>query len=179
MPIYESSRGHNEYEPYPAYQNNASPRNSRDTQLMDYGPEPFVINIEEATTENNTFRTALWTGENFQVTLMSIPVGEDIGLELHPDVDQFIRIEEGEGLVEMGDNRDMLYFQQEVADDFAIMVPAGKWHNVTNTGDTPLKLYAIYAPPEHPPGTIHKTKADAEAAEEYYMASFRSMPPYF
>lgn len=134
--------------------------------IKDYGGQPFVLDIEEATTQNRTFRTALWTGDHLQVTLMSIAVGDDIGLELHPDVDQFLRIEEGQGLVQMGDTKDQLNFQQQVSDDFAIMVPAGKWHNLTNTGQQPLKLYSIYAPPEHPFGTVHKTKADAMAAEE-------------
>ena len=144
--------------------------------LKDYGPESLVINIDEATKKNKNFRTTLWTGENSQVTLMSIPVNEDIGLEVHPDVDQFIRIEEGEGIVQMGDTKDMLDFQQRVYDDYAIMVPAGKWHNLTNTGNEPLKIYAIYSPPEHPPGTIHKTKEDDD---DYYMASISSMPPYY
>ncbi len=135
-------------------------------RLKDYGPEPFVINIEEATKQNNTYRTALWTGENLQVTLMSINVGEDIGLEIHPDVDQFIRIEEGEGIVKMGDRKNMLDYQKNIYDNFAIMIPAGKWHNIINTGNTPLKLYSIYAPPHHPHGTVHKTKAMAQAAEE-------------
>lgn len=135
------------------------------TGLEDYGPEPFVINIEEATTQNNTFRTALWTGKHLQVTLMSIPVGSDIGLEVHPSTDQFLRIEEGQGLVKMGDSRDNLNFQKTVSDDFAIVIPAGKWHNVVNTGNRPLKLYSIYAPPHHPHGTVHQTKADAEKAE--------------
>ncbi|MCY6482981.1 cupin domain-containing protein [Clostridium aestuarii] len=137
-------------------------------KLKDYGPEPFVFNIEEATKQNNTFRTALWTGDNLQLTLMSIDVGDDIGLEVHPEGDQFIRIEEGQGLVKMGDSKDKLNFQAKVYDDYAIMIPAGKWHNVINTGDKPLKLYALYAPPEHPRDTVHKTKADAEAAEENY-----------
>lgn len=137
-------------------------------KLKDYGPEPYVVDIEEATKQNNTFRTALWTGDNLQVTLMSIRVGDDIGLEVHPTVDQFIRIEEGQGLVEMGDTKDNLDFKEKVFDDYAIMIPAGKWHNVINTGDKPLKLYAIYAPPEHPRGTIHETKADAEADEKNY-----------
>lgn len=136
-------------------------------ELKDYGPEPFVINIDEATKQNDTYRTALWTGSNLQVTLMSIKVGEDIGLEVHPTGDQFIRIEEGRGLVQMGDTKDKLDFQKKVYDDYAIMIPAGKWHNIINTGDKPLKLYAIYAPPEHPYGTVHETKAIAEAAEEY------------
>lgn len=133
--------------------------------LKDYGPQPFVINIEEAAKQNSTFRTALWTGKQFQVTLMSIGVGEDIGLEVHPSTDQFLRVEEGQGLVEMGERKDQLTFQKQVYDDDAIMVPAGMWHNLTNTGNEPLKLYVIYAPPEHPRGTVHPTKADAEAAE--------------
>lgn len=135
-------------------------------KLKDYGPEPFVINIDEATKKNNTYRTALWTGSYLQVTLMSINVGEDIGLEVHPMGDQFIRIEEGQGLVQMGDRIDKLDFEKKVYDDYAIMIPAGKWHNIINTGDKPLKLYAIYAPPEHPRGTVHETKEIAEAAEE-------------
>ncbi|PWA06007.1 cupin domain-containing protein [Pueribacillus theae] len=134
--------------------------------LKDHGKDPFVVNINQAAKQNNTFRTAIWTGNHLQVTLMSINVGEAIGLELHPDVDQFLRIEEGQGLVQMGKSKDSLNFVRHVCDDSAIMVPAGTWHNVTNIGNTPLKLYSIYAPPEHPFGTVHKTKADAIAAEE-------------
>ncbi|WP_175991644.1 cupin domain-containing protein [Bacillus sp. Marseille-Q1617] len=133
---------------------------------MDYGPEPFTIDIEEATVSNNTFRTALWTGEHLQVTLMSIGVGEDIGLENHPELDQFLRIEQGQGVVQMGNDPNNLTFQRNVEDDYAIVIPAGTWHNLTNTGNEPLKLYSIYAPPQHPKGTVHKTKADAMAAEE-------------
>ena len=134
--------------------------------LKDYGPNPFVINIEEATEQNNTFRTALWTGTDLQVTLMSIDIGDDIGLEVHETGDQFIRIEEGQGLVKMGDSKDKLDFQKMIYEDYAIMIPAGKWHNVINTGNKPLKLYAIYAPPEHESGTVHQTKSDAELAEQ-------------
>lgn len=133
--------------------------------LNDYGSKPFVVNINKVTKQNNTFRTALWTGKHLQVTVMSINVGEDIGLEVHPTVDQFLRVEEGRGIVQMGDEKENLYFQKKVYDDYAIMVPAGKWHNVINTGNTPLKLYSIYAPPEHPFGTVHETKEDAMAAE--------------
>ncbi|WP_423237102.1 cupin domain-containing protein [Clostridium peptidivorans] len=162
QPIYNSDfsgQFDNQYVP------NESENNSL-IKLKDYGPKPFVVNIEEATKQNNTFRTALWTGNHLQLTLMSINVGEDIGLELHPDLDQFIRIEEGEGLVKMGDRKDKLNFQAKVCDDFAFIIPAGKWHNLINTGNKPIKLYSIYAPPQHPHGTVHETKADAEAAEE-------------
>jgi mannose-6-phosphate isomerase-like protein (cupin superfamily) len=136
--------------------------------IKDYGPAPIAINIEDATKQNTAFRQALWTGKHLQVTLMSINVGEDIGLERHPNLDQFIRIEEGHGLIMMGDKKDRLDFQQQVHDDFAIIIPAGKWHNLINTGHTPLKLYSIYAPPQHPHGTVHQTKADAIAAEKHH-----------
>lgn len=135
----------------------------RDTS--DYGPEPFVVNIETATVQNPNFRTALWTGTHLQLTLMSIPVGGEIGLEIHPGTDQFLRVEEGYGLVKMGSSKDKLNYQHEVRDGYAIFVPANTWHNVMNMGNRPLKLYSIYAPPHHPHGTIHKTKEDAEAAE--------------
>ncbi|MDR7319277.1 mannose-6-phosphate isomerase-like protein (cupin superfamily) [Brevibacillus nitrificans] len=92
---------------------------------------------------------------------MSINVGDDIGLEVHPTTDQFIRIEEGQGLVQMGDSKEHLDFQEMAYDGYAIMVPAGKWHNLINTGNTPLKVYVIYAPPHHPFGTVHATKAKA------------------
>lgn len=142
------------------------PKNSNPITLKDYGPDPLAFDIEEATKQNSYFRTALWTGEHLQLTLMSINVGEDIGLEVHPDLDQFIRIEQGQGLVEMGDREDRLDFQANVRDDYAFIIPAGKYHNLINTGNVPLKLYSIYAPPEHPHGTVHETKADAMAAEE-------------
>jgi mannose-6-phosphate isomerase-like protein (cupin superfamily) len=132
-------------------------------EIKDYGPNPFVINIEEATEQNNTFRSTLWTGDHLQLTLMSLNPGEDIGLEMHPDVDQFIRIEEGRGIVQMGGSEDNLDFEEMVSEDFIFIIPAGKWHNLTNIGRTPLKVYSIYAPPEHPHGTVHETKAEAEA----------------
>lgn len=133
--------------------------------LTDYGPEPFVINIEMAAKRNRNYRTALWTGENLQVTLMCIGVGEDIGLEVHPDVDQFVRIEDGWGITRMGPSKDCLNFARRVCRGDAIMVPAGTWHNVINAGNRPLKLYTIYAPPEHPRGTVHRTKAEAQNME--------------
>nr|WP_242943123.1 cupin domain-containing protein [Hydrogenoanaerobacterium saccharovorans] len=134
-------------------------------KLKDYGPDPIVVNIDKATKQNNNYRTALWTGNHLQLTLMSIPPGGDIGLEVHPKVDQFIRIEDGEGLVKMGDSEQNLRFQQKVKDDYAILVPAGTWHNIINTGNKPLKLYTIYAPPQHPHGTVQETKEIAQAEE--------------
>jgi len=132
----------------------------------DYGPLPIVVNIEQATLANDAFRRALWTGNHLQLTLMSIPVGEDIGVEMHPDVDQFIRVEQGEGLAQFGDRRDNLFFRRRVGPSDAVLIPAGTWHNIKNTGNVPLKVYSIYAPPQHPRGTVHQTKADAMAAED-------------
>lgn len=146
--------------------------------LKDYGSEPFVVNINEAAKQNNTYRTALWTGKHLQVTLMSINVGEDIGLEIHPNVDQFLRIEQGQGIVQMGKSKDNLNFKRNAYDDFAIMIPAGTWHNVINTGNIPLKLYSIYAPPNHSFGTVHVTKADALAVEEDYSHGNRNTVGY-
>lgn len=133
--------------------------------LKDYGPHPFVINIEKATRQNDTFRTALWTGNHFQVTLMSLNVGEDIGTEIHPELDQFLRIEQGRGLTKMGYTRENMNLQANVAEDDVVIIPAGTWHNLINTGNIPLRLYSIYAPPQHPRGTVHRTRADAMAAE--------------
>jgi mannose-6-phosphate isomerase-like protein (cupin superfamily) len=132
--------------------------------MQDQGPEPYVVDIEDATLSNDTFRTALWTGAHLQLTVMSIPVGGEVGLEMHDDRDQFLRIESGRARVQMGPERDDLRFDREVEDDWVILVPAGSWHNVTNLGDEPLKLYSLYAPPEHPKGTVHKTKAESDAA---------------
>ena len=146
------------YSPGCCCHNFPGPGQSFPIYLMDYGPDPFVVNISEATKQNTTFRTALWTGCHLQLTLMSINVGEDIGLEIHPDLDQFIRIEQGQGLVQMGANRNNLDFQRYVCDDFAFIIPAGTWHNLINTGNIPLKLYSIYAPPQHLHGTVHQTK---------------------
>ncbi|OJE47534.1 cupin [Bacillus proteolyticus] len=161
-PYYYSNNNH-------AWNHNRNPY-CENIRLTDYGARPFVLNINQATKQNHTYRTALWTGKNLQVTLMSINVGDDIGLEVHPTTDQFIRIEEGQGLVQMGDNKDKLYFQEMAYDDYAIMIPAGKWHNVINVGNKPLKIYSIYAPPEHPYGTVHETKAIAMStkASRYY-----------
>lgn len=134
-------------------------------QLRDHGPEPFVTNIHEDALENNAFRRALWTGDYLQITLMSLMPGECVGLEMHPNLDQFLRIEQGQGFVQMGADKDALHYMSHVFDDCAIVIPAGTWHNLTNTGCVPLKLYSIYAPPNHPYGTVHQTMADAMAAE--------------
>jgi mannose-6-phosphate isomerase-like protein (cupin superfamily) len=125
----------------------------------------WSANIEEATTNNSTFRTVVFTGKHMQLTVMSIAPGEEIGLEVHEHIDQFLRVEEGSAKVVMGASKDQLDEMHELRDDWAVIVPAGTWHNVINTGKTALKLYSIYTPPEHPEGTVHKTKAEADAAE--------------
>lgn len=135
--------------------------------LEDYGAEPFIVNIDCFTKQNPYYRTALWTGNHLQVTLMSIPIHGDIGLEIHTDVDQFIRIEDGCALVMMGKSKTLLTCQQRVNSNYAVIIPAGTWHNIINIGSAPLKLYSIYAPPQHPFGTIHETKKVAENAEKY------------
>lgn len=156
---WNMSNGASYTNPFSPYQNSQVMTYS--PILKDHGGEPFVVNLNQAAKHNNNFRTAIWTGNHMQLTLMSINVGEDIGLENHPNVDQFIRIERGQGLVQMGKNKNNLNFVNIVGEDDAIIVPAGTWHNVINTGNTPLKLSTIYAPPNHPFGTVHRTKAEA------------------
>lgn len=131
----------------------------------DPGPVPHAFDIEDATVTNDTYRTVAWTGKYLQVTLMSIPPGESIGLEVHPDTDQFLRIDAGRGRCVMGPAQDRLDFEQEVGDGWSIQVPAGAWHDVINTGEEPLRLYAVYAPVHHAPGVVQATAQDAEADE--------------
>ena len=120
----------------------------------------FVENIEQLTLDNTDFRRVLYTGKHLQLVLMTLQPGDDIGEEVHDGHDQFFRIESGKGEVLIDGTR------HPVQDDDAVIVPAGARHNVTNTGDAPLKLYTLYAPPEHKDGVIHPTKADA--SEEHF-----------
>lgn len=129
--------------------------------FTDRGKQPVVENIEEWTLANENYRTTVWTGSKMQMTLMTIQPGDDIGLEVHEGIDQFLRIEAGQGLCKMGPTEDNLNFEQVVSDDDGIFVPADMWHNVINTGDQPLKLYTIYAGPDHLAGTVHPTHEDA------------------
>lgn len=134
--------------------------------VTDPGPRPNAFDIETETKENGTYRTVAWTGRYLQVTLMSIPVGESIGLEAHPETDQFLRLDAGQGTCVMGPAKDTLDFEQEVSDGWSIQVPAGVWHDVVNTGDEPMRLYAVYAPVHHAQGVVQETAADAERDEE-------------
>lgn len=149
--------------------NNFPNHSSQDNVLSkDHGPYPFVFNIAQATRQNRLFRRTLWTGNHMQLTLMAIPVGEEIGLEMHANLDQFIRVEEGWGLVKMGASKHILDFQTRIRNGYAFFIPAGTWHNLINIGRTPLKLYSIYAPPQHPNGTVHRTRQEALAQEHTY-----------
>ena len=121
----------------------------------------YVGPIESETLKNPYFRRVLFTGKHAQLVVMSLQPGEEIGEEVHPDVDQFFRIEQGEARFVFNETEEHL-----VRDANAVVVPAGTHHNVINASKTtPLKLYTIYSPPNHPDGTVHKTKSEAEAAE--------------
>ena len=119
----------------------------------------FIADIEDQTEENRDFRRVLYTGPHMQLVLMSLAPGEDLGEEVHETTDQFFRVEEGKGQVVIDGH------ETRIESDIAIIVPAGTRHNVKNTGQKPLRFYTLYAPPEHPDGTVHRTKADAEKAE--------------
>ncbi len=125
----------------------------------------WVGNVEQQTLKTTSFRTVLFTGGKVQLTIMCLAPGEEIGVEMHDHLDQFLRIEQGMARVTFGRSAEVIDEEHDVADDWAVIVPGGVWHNVVNTGPGDLKLYSLYAPPEHPAGTVHLTKADADAAE--------------
>ncbi|KGO99314.1 cupin domain-containing protein [Novilysobacter defluvii] len=122
----------------------------------------FVDDIEKLTKDNSDFRRVLYTGKHMQLVLMTLKPGEEIGAEVHEGHDQFLRIEEGEGEVVIDGTT------HRVEDDFAVVVPAGARHNVINTGDSPLKLYTLYGPPEHRLDVVHPDKPDAESEDEHF-----------
>jgi mannose-6-phosphate isomerase-like protein (cupin superfamily) len=144
--------------------------------ISDIGPEPQSFNLEEETVKNPNYRTVAWSGKYLQVTLMSIPAGSDIGLEMHPETDQFLRLDAGSGRVQMGLSKDNLEFEQEVSDGWCILVPAGTWHNITNIGAEPMQLYAIYAPAHHKPGKVQVTAVDAESDADDEPAGWSVQP---
>src|SRR5918993_3663494 len=125
----------------------------------------WIADIEAATLANTDFRRVLFTRSHLQLTVMSIPVGESVGWEMHDHLDQFLRVEAGRGTLKLGRAEDDVAETYPVEDDWAMIIPAGTWHDVVNDSDAPLQLYSLYAPPEHPDGTVHVTKADAQAAE--------------
>lgn len=132
----------------------------------DYGLEPYVANIQQMAVENENFRIAIWTGKYLQMTLMSILPREEIGMEIHENLDQFVRVEQGMAFVEMKRKGKQRNFQQKMRQGDGVFIPAGTWHNIINIGEKELKLSSIYAPPNHPMGTIHPTKEDAKRAEK-------------
>lgn len=144
--------------------------------IQDIGPQPMAFNLEQETQDNENYRTVAWSGRYLQVTLMSIPVGADIGLEAHPDTDQFLRLDAGQGRVRMGDSRGNLTFDEVVTDGWCVLVPAGTWHDITNIGDVPMQVYAIYAPAHHKPRKVHKTASDAAADTDDEPASWSVQP---
>lgn len=133
--------------------------------IHDNGPKPNVFDIETATVENDAYRRVAWTGKHLQVTLMSIEPGKAIGLEVHKGTDQFLRIDQGRGVAKIGPAEDDLQ-EYEVEDGWSIQVPEGMWHDIENTGDEPLRLYAIYAPTHHAKGIVQATAKKAEEDEE-------------
>jgi mannose-6-phosphate isomerase-like protein (cupin superfamily) len=145
-------------------------------QIVDIGPKPQSFDIEQATNQNPDYRAVAWSGRYLQVTLMSIPVGGDIGLEAHPETDQFLRLEAGNGRVQMGDTKDHLTFDEKVSDGYCVLVPAGTWHNITNIGATPMQLYTIYAPAHHKPGKVQPTAAIASADKDDAPADWSVQP---
>jgi mannose-6-phosphate isomerase-like protein (cupin superfamily) len=132
-------------------------------RIKDIGPKPQSFDIEQAIKGNTEFRSVAWSGRYLQVTLMSIPAGGDIGLEAHPERDQFLRLDSGRGRVQMGSAKDKLTFEKNVSDDWCVLVAAVTWHNITSTGTTPMQLYAIYAPTHHAPDKVQATVKAAAA----------------
>ena len=132
----------------------------------DVGSKPSLLNIHNEAVCNHHFRKEIWTGESLQVTVMSIPVGGEIGLEMHDDLDQLIKVESGCANVYMGEERRKVQFRGKINANYAIVIPAGTWHNVINACSCPLKVYSVYAPPKHPVGTMHETKFDSDLSEE-------------
>jgi mannose-6-phosphate isomerase-like protein (cupin superfamily) len=128
----------------------------------DHGPNPSTVNLARLATQNTYFRAAIWTGCHLQLTVMSIPPRGEIGLEMHPETDQLIRVEQGTAVVEMGPSNLRQDWQQTLCTGDAVFIPAGTWHNLLNVGNGDLKVSSVYAPPNHPKGTIHRTKAEAE-----------------
>lgn len=123
-----------------------------------------VVQLSKAALYNTFFRRELWTGEHLQITVMCIPVGGEVGKEIHEDLDQLLVVEQGSAAVFMGETED-ISFVGDATEGSGILVPAGTYHNVLNDGRIPLKLYSVYAPPKHPVGTLQRTKADADRAE--------------
>lgn len=138
----------------------------------DYGPNPYVTNIEKTALQNPNFRTAVWTGCHLQMTVMCIPPCGEVGLEVHEDTDQLIRVEQGTAIVKIGKCVNQPDSQQNMCKGDTVFIPAGTWHNVVNIGKNALKISSVYAPPNHRRGTVHYTKADAEREDWVLMNEY-------
>lgn len=147
-------------------------------RIKDIGPQPQSFDIERTVKENTNYRSVAWSGRYLQVTLMSIPAGGDIGLEAHPETDQFLRLDAGRGRVQMGPAKDKLTFEKEVSNGWCVLVPAGTWHNITNIGATPMQVYAIYAPAHHTPDKVQATAAAAGADKDDAPAAWSVQPKH-
>lgn len=147
-------------------------------RIADIGPQPQAFDLERATQENPDYRSVAWSGRYLQVTLMSIPVGGSIGLEAHPQTDQFLRLDAGRGRVQMGATKDDLTFEKDVSDGWCVLVPAGTWHNITNIGTTPMQVYTVYAPAHHAPDKVQATAAVAEADQNDAPAAWSVQTPH-
>ncbi|TPG52648.1 cupin domain-containing protein [Sphingomonas glacialis] len=149
-----------------------------DSRIKDVGPQPQSFDLESATRDNAEYRSVAWSGRYLQVTLMSIPVGGDVGLEAHPQTDQFLRLDAGRGRVQMGAAKDRLTFEKDVSDGWCVLVPAGTWHNITNTGTTPMQLYTVYAPAHHRLDAVQATAAAAKADQVDEPAAWSVQPEH-
>ena len=135
-------------------------------ESQDFGGKACLIDIRNEALSNENFRKVIWTGEHLQVTVMSIPAGGEIGLEMHDDVDQLVKVEGGCANVYMGACKHQVKCMGKINANYAVLIPAGTWHNIINACSCPLKVYSVYAPPKHSQGTIHKSKLDSDLAEE-------------
>ena len=130
--------------------------------FKDYGGAPLILNLPVAAERNESFRQAIWTGDDLQLTVMTIPVGGEIGEEMHDDLDQMLRVEAGVALIRIGESEGTLRDARRVGAGSVLLIPRGTHHNLVNVGREPLRLSSVYAPPAHPKGTVHKTKEDAK-----------------
>ena len=134
-------------------------------EQKDYGSNPYVASVVQMASQNQNFRTAIWTGCYLQMTIMCIPPCGEIGLEMHQDTDQFVRVEQGNAMVKMGRCKERMEICKTMCRGDAVFIPAGTWHNIINTGRSNLKVSSIYAPPNHPRGTVDRTREAAERRE--------------
>jgi len=145
-------------------------------RIQDIGPQPQSFDVERATKDNTDYRSVAWSGRYLQLTLMAIPAGGEIGLEVHPETDQFLRLDAGSGRVQMGPAKENLPFTMDVTDGWCVLVRGGTGQNITNTGTTPMHVYTIYAPAHHAPGKVQATVAMAAVDSDDAPAAWSVQP---